>query len=350
MLNTSALCFIACHGGSADHFATFTENFPKNAVEVFATGAGLKKFQERGVTVHHPFSIEGDEDALAEKIAKTCSKSVVITDVGHPFDVKLQKAFNRQGIKHLCYYDNPEPFVPGGYSATASKVMQASQGVLFANANLVNIPIEEEPGQFINLDHVQKIGLGYYPTQAAEKIKGLRTNRYGLRQQIFTRHKLEDKGQKVFVYFGGNNEEYFKKAFPAFLKIISTLDLSDIVFFIQLHPAAKEKNIEASLITSLPLLLSDFSSDEAQIIADCAFYYQTSMCAQFALSGIPVVQIGHEPYLDLLVKNGLCPSIVDEEQLANVILKKTYNVPIPKDVVLNALGVRDNWLDILKRL
>ena len=145
--------------------------------------------------------------------------------------------------------------------------------------------------------------------------------------------------------------EYFKKAFPAFLKIISTMDLSDIVFFIQLHPAAKEKNLEASLINSLPhLLLSDFSSDEAQIIADCAFYYQTSMCAQFALSGIPVVQIGHEPYLDLLVKNGLCPSIVNEEQLSYVILKKTYNVPIPKDVVLNALGVRDNWLDVLKRL
>ena len=129
---SAIVCFIACHGGAADHFATYAETLTKRGydVQIYATGPALKKFQERGITVKSSFSLDNltseEEDNLARIIAKTCSgASIVLTDVGHVFDVKIQKALSLPAIKasRLAYYDNPEPFVPGGYSSTAAEVM-----------------------------------------------------------------------------------------------------------------------------------------------------------------------------------------------------------------------------------
>ncbi len=54
-------------------------------------------------------------------------------------------------------------------------------------------------------------------------------------------------------------------------------------------------------------------------MADAAFYYQTSMGPQFVLAGIPTVQIAHETYQDILVKNKLSPSVTDVEQFLDVL-------------------------------
>lgn len=136
LASAAAVCLIACHGGPADHFATFAESLSQSAetIEVYATGPALKKFQERGIEVKVPFFIDKispeEEDVLAEQIAKSCSTaSVIITDVGHAFDIKIQKALARQAthVPRFAYYDNPESYVPGGYSAVATEVMLAVQ-------------------------------------------------------------------------------------------------------------------------------------------------------------------------------------------------------------------------------
>jgi hypothetical protein len=130
--STAAICLIACHGGPADHFATYAEVLIKEGydVQIHATGPALKKFQERGIEVKSSFSLDNltpdEEDHLAQAIAKTCSTaSMVLTDVGHAFDIKIQKALSNHATKipHLAYYDNPEPFVPGGYSSTAAAAL-----------------------------------------------------------------------------------------------------------------------------------------------------------------------------------------------------------------------------------
>lgn len=368
----AAICFIASHGGPADHFATFVENLPKGMgpVEIYASGPALKKFQERKIAVKEAFSLDqissDQEDALAESIAKACSAAIIITDVGHPFSIKVHKALERNNhTRHWVYYDNPEDLVEGGYSAVAARVILASRGkVLFANAHLANTPIFESPGKEIDFGSHEKVGIGYYPVEQADKIAKRREKEgRSVREAIFAKYGLVDRGQKVLVYFGGNNVEYFSRAFPAFLSLLDQAmqvsDLSDLVIVFQQHPGAKSTNKDVDVLvdwiingslTNMPkLIVSDFSSDDAQVIADAAFYYQTSMGPQFALEGITTVQIGHKPYNDVLVRNGITPSVTKIDQLLNVIegLSGPKN-EVQREVVLEALGYKTNWLSILE--
>lgn len=372
--STAAVCFIACHGGPADHFATFAESLSKDvgAIQVFASGPALKKFQERGIKVTVPFDVDKitpvEEDALADQIAKTCSTaSVIITDVGHAFDIKVQKALARQAthVPRFAYYDNPEPYVPGGYSAVAAEVMLAADGILFANSNLAKTPILREPGKEIDFGGRKKVGIGYYPIDQAGKIAKRRdAERLSMRQAVFSKNGLVDTGQKVLVYFGGNNEEYFSKAFPAFLSLLEAgmgqSDFTNLVIVIQQHPGAKSKNIDGKIVSEWigkhsatkkapKMILSDFPPDDAQVLADGALYYQTSMGPQFVLAGIPAVQVGHEKFADILVRNELVPSVTDAGQFISAIngITRQKN-EIPRAVILEGLGIKPNWLQTLK--
>ncbi len=359
MSDLAAVCFIACHGGPADHFSTFAESLPR--VEVHASGPALKKFQERGIEVKHSFSIENissqEEDALAEQIAKACAAaSVVITDVGHHFDIKIQKALAQYAVQtiRLAYYDNPEPYVPGGYSAVAAEVMMASQGVLFANSNLAKTTVLKDSSTPLDFGDLKKVGIGYYPVHQAEKMAKRRASEHAkMREQLFLKHGVIDQGQKVLVYFGGNNDEYFTKAFPTFLSFL-TPDLSEFVILVQQHPGAKAKNIEGKLLAKVELkapkiILSDLSSDEAQIVADAALYYQTSMGPQFVLAGIPTLQVGHETYHDILVRNHLSPSVTSAEELKPTVIRTLEQFSTPQQkVILEGLGIRSDWLETLK--
>jgi hypothetical protein len=370
-----AVCLIACHGGPADHFATFVENLSGDvgSIEIHASGPALKKFQERGIEVKFPFSIDNispeDEDVLAEQIAKICSKaSVIITDVGHAFDIKVQKALARQvaHIPRLAYYDNPESYVPGGYSAVAAEVMLAASGILFANSTLAKTPIFQEPGKEIDFGSREKVGIGYYPINQAEKIANRRAaEQLSMRQILFAKNGLVDAGQKVLVYFGGNNEEYFSKAFPAFLSLLEEgmkqSDFSNLVIVIQQHPGAKGKNIDGNMVSAWMdkynktgqaprMILSDFSSDDAQTIADGALYYQTSMGPQFVLAGIPTIQIGHETFEDILIRNQLSPSVTDVVQFISVIDGLTHQKKeTPREVIFKGLGIKADWLPTLEK-
>lgn len=363
----STICLIACHGGPADHFATFVQNLSQN-IDIYASGPALKKFQERGITVQHPFAADNlsieQEDELATVIAQACSTALlVITDVGHTFDVKIQQAIARQSPStyRFAYYDNPESYIPGGYSEVAAQVMQAASGILFANARLAEAPLFQTRDQPVDFGNRKKIGLGYYPIHQAQHIAQRReTEKNPLRQAFFEKNDLMDMNQKVLVYFGGNNEEYFSKAFPAFLslleKCIESEDCTHLVLILQQHPGAKAKNIDKTLLENWislhqenphtpKIFISNFSSDDAQVLADGALYYQTSMGPQFVLAGIPTTQIGHETYEDVLIKNHLAHSVTQVDQFIHMSNRCKYPPQaMPQEDIMEHLGIRPDWL------
>ena len=341
-ISRAAVCFLACHGGPADHFATFHENLIKEGIDscVYATGPALDKFKSRKVGVTGEFQVSSpeEEDKKANEIARSILSTgakLVITDVGHPFSAKIQKALAVQApnVERMAYYDNPEAYVPGGYSQTASEVMSIAKGVIFANANLSSDLVFRAPGEQINFGEKKKFGLGYYPVEQALKLKEQRECFRTVQAKMFKNNNVT---KTTLVYFGGNNEEYFSKAFPAFLSYLTeamnnNIDLSHLIIRIQQHPGAKDKKIEnlkihewqeqnlQNLYKMVPkFIISSQTSDEAQVVADAALYYQTSMGPQFCLAGIPTVQIAHEKYEDILVKNGLCQTVTNGAELVDV--------------------------------
>lgn len=387
ILNSNpTVCFIACHDGPASHFATYAEVLKERGydIHIHATGPALNRFKARGVEVHSPFSLDNlspqDEDSLAATIAIASSTAhVIITDLGHLFDVKLHKALHVHAANTLrfAYYDNPEPFVPGEYSPIAAEVIKVAENFLFPNANLAEATIYRMPGEEIDFTGKNRFGLGYYPVSQAKKMAEKRkSDHQKVRAEFLLNHGLEDKQQKILVYFGGNNEEYFSKALPAFLSFVAQAseldqasgltDLENTIIVMQQHPSAKLKNRDGQLIEAWlkefekqadkpetikkpKVIISYFTSDYAQVLADGAFYYQTSMSPQFILAGIPTVQIGHETYEDILVRNQLAPSVTHAEGLIQVI-KTLGSQQKPHADLLNGLGIKENWADRLENI
>lgn len=361
------ICFIACHGGPADHFSTFAEALVNKGytVQIYATGPALQKFRDRHIEIVTPFVLENmTEEEAATELAKRCSgAAVIITDVGHGFDISLQQALQSEDSTslRLAYYDNPEAYVPGGYSSVAAKVMRVAQGVLFANANLVKTPLYQTPSQEVYLAPEKRIGLGYYPISQAEKIAKRRTSEQShIRAQLFSKYSLVDRGQKVLVYVGGNNDAYFSKALPAFLQFLSEAslqrDLSDFVVLLQQHPGAKEKNRDVILVRQwleqrgqeagvARFFISAFNVDDAQVVADGMLYYQTSLGPQFVLAEIPTIQVSHNTYEDILVKNQLCFTATDVSSLLTVLacLQSNVKVESSNEAIMQGLGISSDW-------
>jgi len=368
-----AVVFVACHGGPADHFATFTQGLLQEgcSVQVHATGAALTKFTDRNVVQAKPFSLlSDDEDQVAIKIAKAHTKATaVITDVGHPFAAKIQKAFTQYApkVRRLAYYDNPEKYVPG-YSETAATVMPLAEKVLFANEKLIKEELLSAPGTKIDLSSNHPRGIGYYPVAQAEALFLRRQSEHETaRAALLEKLAFPDQGQKVLVYFGGNNELYFSKAFPSFLDFLKQAmtksDLSKYLIVLQQHPSAKEKNLdgiklqewlkECGEAAAAPkIVISDFDSTKAQIIADGALYYQTSMGPQFVIAAIPTVQVAHETYDDLLVRNKLCQTVTNKNELIIAFDKlPPFSREAPAQAaIFSGLGIRTDWLALLKKV
>ena len=379
MISTATICLIACHGGAADHFATYAQALTQKGydVQIHATGPALTKLQERGIEVKSSFVLDKlsseEEDLLAQQIAKTCSvASLILTDVGHPFDIKIHQALRVHATHVPCaaYYDNFENWVPGGYSTTFAAVMEFAQKVLFANEHLAQSPIFSAIGQKIDLSHTERFSVGYYAVSKAKEIAAQRKAEHDTAHAAFLKeHKIKvpeaikAPKAKIWVYFGGNNEEYFEQAFPAFLSLLSQtsqlINLKNHVIILQQHPGALQTNRDLQKIeawkkdlgerTDIPrLIVSHFSSDHAQVLADAAFYYQTTMGPQFVLAGIPTVQIGHKPYEDVLVRNKLIPSVTQAERFVQVVPTLEILDEMSEQNVLNGVGFREDWPETLE--
>ena len=235
--------------------------------------------------------------------------------------------------------------------------MLAAQRVLFANANLAKVPIYQAPSEEVKLAPERRFGLGYYPIAQAETIGKRRTLEHELiRSELLSKYALVDQGQRILVYTGGNNEEYFTKAFPAFLQILDKAsqqeDLSNIIVVLQQHPGAKEKNLDRRLfeewqVSGGPrLIVSEMNSDDAQVVADGILYYQTSMGPQFVIAGIPTIQVGHNTYEDILVKNNLCSTGTDASGFLKALEVKIVS---NRETIEQGLGIRSDWADALER-
>jgi hypothetical protein len=297
--------------------------------------------------------------------------------VGHEFDVALQKALQSEASRslRLAYYDNPEAYVPGGYSSVAAKVMHVAQGVLFANANLVKAPLYQAPPQEICLARQNRIALGYYPINQATKIAARRASEQShIRAQLFSKYSLIDRGQQVLVYMGGNNDEYFSQALPAFLQFLNEASIPedppdfqenppDFIVLLQQHPGAKKENRDGALVQqwlaqrgqqprACPFFISDLSADDAQVVADGILYHQTSMGPQFALAGIPTIQVGHSICEDTLVKNKWCATATNKVDLLTALARLRWNIKTEpnNEVIMRELGICSDWANRLEHV
>jgi hypothetical protein len=370
MISTALTIFlIACHGGPADHFAVFAKHLKTvgHDVHVCASGPALKKFQDHQVPIDVSFNADGlspeTEAKTALSIANECKNAhVVIADVGHTFDITLQKTLSEKAPKALriAYYDNPESYVPGGYSTTAAEVMQAADRVLFANNNAFANPIYVSPGKTITLEANKRFCLGYYPTAQADAMHTRRSiEQKTQRELFFAKHGIQGEGKTIAVYCGGNNKTYFEQAFPAFLAMlessIHTTDLSHLVIILQQHPGAKSLNYDGQTLDAWlnrhkspfapQCIISNQPTDDMLTIADTVLYYQTSMGPFFVIAGIPAIQVGHEVYDDILVRNKLCKTATNPTELIAALqsISLLEQKELDSTLILNALGIQSDW-------
>lgn len=368
---TTNVCFVTAHPNPANHFAQFVQAFEEQETSctVLAEKNVQGKFsQVKSNVIPFDASILENDTLYEQLISKIPLGSIVVTDIGsEKWAILYQKlAEDHPNIKRIAYYDNPEQYVPGGYSELAARVIDAAQGVLFANKGHVQQGIEKSAGVALDLSKKELIGVGYYPEKEAQTILEQRQNTLKVQQiksSFFERHGIQERGSKIFTYAGGANEVYYEKAFPKFIEMIAELlekdpsHLENTVVLLQQHPRAKrEGNLDAKLVedlvskTALPkgfhFVISDVPTIDSLVLCDGAFYYQTSMAAQFALGGIPtVMQVGHDTYPDLLIKTGF-PSATEAETLSKA-FNKVEEGSTNLEALKEKLGMDHNWKENL---
>jgi hypothetical protein len=161
---------------------------------------------------------------------------------------------------------------------------------------------------------------------------------------------LSSQIKKVILYLGGNNATYYDEAFPAFLRIFEEssqeTDFSDTLLILAQHPVPKksptakdfllfsEKAESFASNPKAPILHRALeTSDELLLIADRVCYYQTSISPLLWAGGVPFFQIGHAPYLELLVSTGKCLAVTSTEELMPALAKEVI-LPSESDFAL----------------
>ncbi|CAF3378763.1 unnamed protein product [Rotaria socialis] len=376
------VCFIVCDNGPAAHFIEFTQHLVANGklrVDIYASESVRAKFKDLSlsdeVTLFH-FKLGGltnkQEQSLALEIIKNCfirEAKQIIVDIANEFNIKLHAAFDKLDLmscnsRFWCYYDNPEQYVPGGYSIRSGEMIKSSRNILFANINLVEreSKIFSLPNVQINLKNKNIRGIGYYPIEIAEELHQRRQIERNLLRKKYGWNNIK----YLFIYFGGNNQVYYEQAFPIFLSFLSSsIDnqfCKDILFLVHQHPAAKLENRDGLLLQqwlinnrSSQVMLSSLTSDEAQLLADGILYHQTSMAPQFALIGLPVMQVTHQIYEDSLVKHNLCEIATNSIEFSNglKLLKEksqSSNFIEHKKLIYDAIGYRFDWVQNLENI
>lgn len=337
-----SVCFLTAHPGPANHFVEYA-----------------KVYEERGVPYH---ILSGD--TTAEKFTCAGLKVSVLTDEEHLKDAQMvifdtsqvERAASIKerfpGVKRVLYYDNPDAYVPGGYSESIAKAAKVADAILFANTNFISKPIFSSVDTPIDLQAIERMATGYFPLQEAEKIAAAKdTNEAKLRTDFFAHQALKDEGQRIVTYLGGANPEYYEKAFPAFCEMVFALNpdtYKDVIFVIQQHPRARQEgNPDLEILGKYgeegPIVVtSKHQTIDAVAISDQVYYYQTSMAAQVAFAKILPIQIGHQVNADVMVTSGF-PVVTNVEMLSRTLQKKEGIEGDTLDALTKALGVDPNW-------
>ncbi len=378
----SQICFLACHPASTPFVQEAQSWCNNNSIqsEVYARDTAYERLQGKVQELKsfaQSYSTEtldklGDRvlHEAAVEVAYSISKKfqAVICDVGSPFTSRVFEILSEKSpeIVRISFYDNPERYVPGGYSETAKKTLEKSHLILFANKNLSEGQILSTPNTEIELDTIERAGIGF--STLPQQIKTIKEGREEekrtlLRKEILDQHNIEDKGQKIAVYYGGANSEYYEKAFPAFLTIIEGLSNEsnskafEYVFIIQQHPRAKSEGIDAKKVEEMlmkyssenegkkipHIVISQTDFNSATKVADLALYYQTGSNTLFPACGIPTVQVGHETFKDILTSNEYIPSATSASEFVKA-LKTTEEkgVTVTEEEIFTAQGISKN--------
>lgn len=372
--------FLVAHPNPANHFVEYAQIFEEQEIpyQIIAEEKVAAKFSHLGSRLRVIDSSQLNEEIFLEKLVSSVhDKSMIIMDISSELWLKFYERldFRKSELEKCVYYDNGETVVLGGYSKMASKVIPLAQVILFANASLTQKSLEEEPGVPIDLSNKEKFGIGYYPIEEVQRVLQIRESGQAenIRHCLFERYGIEDTGQKVFVYAGGANTEYYQRAFPHFIGLMKELldnresSLENSVFILQQHPRAREdgnldekemlkirKGIESGAFSSsFHFIVSDLSTVQCLSIAHGVFYHQTSMAAQFALARIPVVaQVSHEVYSDILIKSGF-PFIENSQELSQILLKEDDIEEVSIQRVRDNLGMdlawKENVIELVNR-
>ncbi|MFN0065503.1 MAG: hypothetical protein ACKVOH_04620 [Chlamydiales bacterium] len=265
--------FLFLHPAPAQHFAQFA-----------------KELEQRGISTR----VES-----AENFVLSPGTSVVITEAGDPCFFSIHQELDKAEVRHYVYYDNPDPYVEGGYSEAVKQVLKAPvDGVIYANKHLAG------------LFPYPSIPLGFYPDIPSEQ--------YAVRKTQI----------KKILYLGGANSVFYEEAFPLFLEIAQQLEGVEIYF--RRHPRDK-REWELGCVREEPLPFSE---------VDLVCYHQTSMIYGLVMAGIPVIQVALTPFCDRLVEAGVVSSVDSVEGFLKG-LEELQRVECEK--VLEAIGYDPMW-------
>lgn len=339
--------FVSSHPNTEQHFSDFCNVLTKRTVSCV-----LIKTDEKEKTISKVFF---------DKVGK--GPGVVITDVGSDkmVDFYLLLKERRPDIVRIAYYDNPEPFVEGGYSANVAKIVPQADAIFFANYNFAKDPVFSSFNMDLKTD-ATRFGIGYYPMAKIEALSLKRESkeiRAKLREQFIQNHSIAN-GSFLPFYFGGANETYYKEAFPLFLKFLNELAEREEkkvpwTVVIQKHP--RSGTFEEDVIVKwkktahrfIPnITISKVPFDDALVIADLIWYFQTSASGMFPQMEIPAIQVGNSAYKELLVKAGVipkaenCQAFIKETHNAqnSLVVKEAY---LKKSKVNELYGIEPDW-------
>ena len=183
------IAVVTAHPGPANHFSAFSKALDEEQIphQIIASPNVASKFDHPVVEIN-PSDFESIQSAVAQA-------KCVITDVALETWATLHAWLKEQNpeIRRVCYYDNPEGYVPGGYSEVAEKVIQQKETVLFANTNLAQSGIYSKGECSTDLSEKTLVGIGYYPTREAEILVSIRNDMLN-REEILSR--LPQKGKR----------------------------------------------------------------------------------------------------------------------------------------------------------
>lgn len=333
------VAFIAMHTLPAEHFTIFESVLNKKGIstQMIMGGVAKRALGSRLPDIDMDIWVGRGVKEFSKAASEACEHSkIIFVGIGHQFSGHfLEAILERYGKSKrvILYYENPEVFVPGGYSelAQAAIVIGKPREIVFANENLAREGISVCEG----LEGVRKLGLGYYLMSDIEILKKLQAERG------------REKG-RVWLYLAGaeTNRDYINKAFPAFINMVSEISFEEnpITLIFRKHPRSSGidwEQLNALKKPGLTILLDEDSLLNTLAIADYAFYYQTSLSPLLVLAGINTIQVGHEVYHEILVDKGIIPVATNASEFRRI-LDSPKN-EIAEEVVYDAIGYDPLW-------
>jgi hypothetical protein len=375
-VDAAEICFIATHPAAGEHFGDFALRMKGDGLpyQFLATEMGYTNATKNPITVTNLNSLfngrklidltDSELAELASAVVKSCRHAKrILVDGCSPFSVKVLETMHEMApeVKRImAYYDNPETAYIPGYSENFAKIAKLANVLVFSLSTQPQQRVMSTATAPLEMEGKELIGLGYYRKQAVENFIRLRTHPEVVKEKRYTLFRAlhrEDRGEKLVVFFGGANETYIFKAFPAFLDrtlgpMAGKADWSNTIFILQQHGRAKTEYKNGDHLKleewckrhpQITFVTSMLPYDDAVVIADVALYHQTGASLQFLLAGMNGMQVG-DRFEDTPVRLGYFPSIgPDESELFVKRLSDPKREAAALGPIEQSIGIRADW-------